>query len=86
MQGPEGVNLPSTSVYYSAPFSIVSENWSSYTFEDGNKLRGRVILVSLKSSQLPIRKGVVMSTETQVIIKADVPPNRRGPPGHPRLT
>lgn len=85
MQGPEGVNSPSTSAYYSVPFSIVSENWSSYAFEDGNKLRGRVILVSLKSSQLPIRKGVVMNTETQVIIKADVPPNRRGPPGHPAL-
>jgi len=84
MSKPEG-NQPSISSFFNVTFNIVHEDWSIYTLEGGSKLRTRVILVSLKSSQLPVKKGVSINIEYQVITKADVPPNSRGPSGHPAL-
>jgi hypothetical protein len=81
MQGHEKGSSPGFLVYYVVPFNIVHEDWSVYSLEDGNTLRARVILVSLRSSEVPLKKGVDVKLETQVIVKADVPPNRRGPPG-----
>jgi len=67
MLKPEG-NQPSISSFFNVPFNIVHEDWSIYSLEDGNKLRTRVVLVSLKSSQLPIKKGVTINSEYQVIV------------------
>ncbi|MGC8593938.1 MAG: hypothetical protein ACP5LF_06610 [Nitrososphaeria archaeon] len=78
MQGHEKGSSPGFLVYYVVPFNIVHEDLSVYSLEDGNTLRARVILVSLSSSEVPLKKGVDVKLETQVIVKADVPPNRRG--------
>jgi hypothetical protein len=68
---------------YNLDFDIVKENWSVYNLEDGNKIRARVMLVSIKGQRVPPQKGDLVAPETSLTLKIDAPPNRRGPKGSP---
>ncbi len=59
------------------------EGWSTYNLEDGNKIRARAVLLSVRGSSVNPKKGDVIAPETNVTVKVDSPPNRRGPKGSP---
>jgi hypothetical protein len=61
----------------------MSEGWSQYNLEDGNKLRARVILLGVRGPNLPPQKGDPIQFETNVNLKVEAPVNRRGPKGVP---
>lgn len=68
---------------FNLDFDVMQEGWSVFNLEDGNKIRARCVLVSVRAQRVPPQKGDLVAPETQVILKVDSPPNRRGQKGGP---
>jgi hypothetical protein len=66
---------------YILDFEVRKEGWSVYALDDGNKIRARAMLVSVRGEHATPQEGDVMIPETSVTVKVDSPPNRRGPKG-----
>jgi hypothetical protein len=71
------------SLLFVLDFDVMHEDWSVFALEDGNKIRARCILASVRGQRVPPQKGDLVAPETQVIVKVDSPPNRRGKKGAP---
>jgi hypothetical protein len=68
---------------YFLDFEVKKEGWSVYNLEDGNKIRARAIVTSIRGQRIPPQKGDLIAPETNITSKVDSPPNRRGPKGSP---
>ena len=76
-------NLPPSdpTKLYVVDFEVRKEGWSWYQLDDGNKIRARVMLISVRASQPNLKQQESVAPETNIIVKVDSPPNRRGPIG-----
>jgi hypothetical protein len=83
VQAPNQRPPPDPATLHIVDFEIDREEWSVYNLEDGNKIRARVILVSVRATRIPPQKGDLIAPETNVQVKVDSPLNRRGPKGSP---
>jgi hypothetical protein len=72
---------PDPASLYVVDFEVRKEGWSWYQLDDGNKIRSRVILVSVRAVKPTLKKGEFVAPETSITVKVDSPPNRRGPKG-----
>jgi hypothetical protein len=81
VQAPSQPPPPDPATLHIVDFNIEREEWSIYNLEDGNRIRARVILVSIRTPRIPPQKGDLIAPETNVQIKVDSPLNRRGPKG-----
>jgi len=64
-------------------FDVMQEGWSTYDLEDGNRMRCRIVLLQMRAPDIQPKKGDPIAPQISQHVIVDVPPNRRGSPGHP---